>query len=73
MLGAQALAAYHTYGKIDVWINNAAVIAFGKFEDIPAHIFKCVIEVNLFGYINGTRVALPYLKKSTQSLLIHRH
>src|SRR4051812_21264917 len=30
-----AQKAVHTYGRIDVWINNAGVGAIGNFWDIP--------------------------------------
>jgi short-subunit dehydrogenase len=58
------------YGKIDVWVNNAAVTAFGRFEDIPEHVFRRVLEVNLFGYINGARAALSYFRRQNTGVLI---
>ena len=38
-----------TFGRIDVWVNNAAVMSFGRFEDIPPDSFRRVIETNVFG------------------------
>jgi len=46
------------FGAIDVWVNCAAVISFGRFEDVPAEAFQRVIETNILGYANGARAAL---------------
>lgn len=59
------------FGKIDIWINNAAVIAFGAFEDIPSKDFRKVIEVNLFGYIYCARAILPQFKRQKYGHLIN--
>jgi short-subunit dehydrogenase len=53
-----AQRAMNTFGRIDVWVNNAAVMLFGRFEDIPADSFRQVMETNFFGYVNGARAAL---------------
>ena len=54
-VGQNAVAAF---GRIDVWVNCAAVLSFGRFEDIPAEVFRRVIETNVLGYANGARAAL---------------
>ena len=45
-------------GPIDVWINNAGTSVYGRFLDITEEEFRRVVETNLFGKVNGTRVAL---------------
>jgi NAD(P)-dependent dehydrogenase (short-subunit alcohol dehydrogenase family) len=45
-------------GGIDVWVNNAAVGFAGRFEDVPPHLFRAVVETNIFGVANGCRAAL---------------
>jgi short-subunit dehydrogenase len=59
------------FGRLDVWINNAAVIAFGRFEEIPADTYRRVIETNLFGYIHGARAALSYFREQGSGTLIN--
>lgn len=59
------------YGKIDVWINGAAVIAFGNFLEIPKKDFRQVIETNLFGYVYGARVAVRQFKKQGYGMLLN--
>jgi short-subunit dehydrogenase len=50
--------AIGVYGRIDVWINNASVLAFGRFEDVTPDVFRRVIETNFLGCVNGSRIAL---------------
>ncbi len=59
------------FGRIDVWVNNAGVMAFGRFEDIPSTVYRRVIETNLFGYINGARAVLPYFLRQGRGTLIN--
>lgn len=46
------------FGRIDTWVNDAAVGAYGRFEDMPVEALRRLIDVNVFGYIHGTREAL---------------
>jgi len=46
------------FGRIDVWVNNAGVMVYGSFEEIPAEVYRRVIETNLFGQIHGAHAAL---------------
>ena len=57
----QALArrAVEHFGRLDVWVNNAAVTVLGRFDETPADVYRRVIETTLFGYIHGARAALP--------------
>src|SRR5215213_4669700 len=55
-------AAAEKFGGIDVWINNAGVTLMGRFEDAPSDLWREVLEVNLFGYANGARGAIPHLR-----------
>jgi short-subunit dehydrogenase len=69
----QALAqqAVASFGRIDVWVNNAAVSLFARFEEAPTEAFRQVIETNLFGYIYGARAALPYFRQQGSGNLIN--
>ncbi|WBB66603.1 SDR family oxidoreductase [Micromonospora sp. WMMD812] len=49
------------FGRIDGWVNNAAVGAVGLFDEIPVAEFRRVLEVNLLGTLHGIRAALPHL------------
>ncbi|HWG90050.1 MAG TPA: SDR family NAD(P)-dependent oxidoreductase [Candidatus Thermoplasmatota archaeon] len=51
-------------GRVDVWVNTAAVSAFGRFEDTPSDVFARVIETNLVAMAHCARAALPHLRES---------
>jgi NAD(P)-dependent dehydrogenase (short-subunit alcohol dehydrogenase family) len=48
-------------GPMDVWVNNAGISFYGTFMDVPEEAFRRVIDVNLLGTVNGTRVALAHM------------
>ncbi|MFD2940177.1 SDR family NAD(P)-dependent oxidoreductase [Flavobacterium notoginsengisoli] len=58
-------------GKIDIWVNNAGVMASGKFEEIPLEIHQQVIKTNLFGYMHGAYNAIKIFKKQNEGILIN--
>jgi NAD(P)-dependent dehydrogenase (short-subunit alcohol dehydrogenase family) len=68
---ALADRAVQRFGRIDVWVNNAAVILFGPFEDTPPEAFRRVIETNLFGQIHGSRAALEHFREQGGGVLIN--
>jgi 3-oxoacyl-[acyl-carrier protein] reductase len=46
-------------GPIDILINNAGIAKFGGFLDLSPEEWEKVIQVNLMGVYNVTRVVLP--------------
>lgn len=58
-------------GRIDIWVNNAGVMASGKFEEIPMELNEQVIKTNLFGYMYGAYSVLPIFKKQQEGILIN--
>lgn len=58
-------------GRIDFWVNNAGVMASGKFEEIPIAVNEQVIKTNLFGYMHGAYSVLPIFKKQKDGVLIN--
>lgn len=58
-------------GKIDVWVNNAGVLAVGTFSDTPIEVIEQVIGTNLMGYIYGAHAVLPYFKNQQHGILIN--
>ncbi len=57
-------------GPIDVWVNNAGVSVYGKFMDIAEDEFRRLTEVNYFGTVNGTRVALRRMLPRNQGTIV---
>ena len=58
-------------GSIDVWINNAGVLAAGEFTETPVEVHDQVIRTNLIGYLHGAHAVLPYFKKQQYGILIN--
>ncbi|MEU2610403.1 SDR family oxidoreductase [Micromonospora sp. NPDC007271] len=67
-LAARATAEF---GRIDAWINNAAVTAVGLFDEIPVAEFRRVVEVNLLGTVHGTKAALRRLEAAGGGVLVN--
>lgn len=68
---ALAQAAIAHFGRIDVWINNAALLLFGALLDTPSAAWKRVVETNLYGYFHGARAALPVFLAQGRGILIN--
>ncbi|WP_129715660.1 SDR family oxidoreductase [Pedobacter sp. SYP-B3415] len=56
---------------IDVWVNNAGVLAVGKFDETPMEVTQQVIATNLLGYMNGAHAVLPYFKEQGHGIIIN--
>jgi NAD(P)-dependent dehydrogenase (short-subunit alcohol dehydrogenase family) len=68
---ALAARAVERFGRIDVWVNNAAVYAAGRFEEVPSEVFRRIIETNLVGYANGARAAVREFRRRGSGVLIN--
>jgi short-subunit dehydrogenase len=66
-----AKQAVRRFGHIDIWVNNAGVSAAGKLEQLPSDVFRRVIDVNLFGTVNGARAVLPVFRQQGSGTLIN--
>jgi NAD(P)-dependent dehydrogenase (short-subunit alcohol dehydrogenase family) len=59
------------YGRIDVWVNNAAVHLFAPIEDAPVEVWHRVVETNLFGTFHGVRAVLPWMREQGSGVIIN--
>ena len=66
-----AAAVEERFGRIDVWVNDAGVIAYGSFLEIPSEVFAKVIQTNLLGQVHGARAALRRFAAQEQGVLIN--
>lgn len=66
-----AARAFEWKGRIDVWFNNAGVLAAGAFDETPWEIHERVISTNLLGYMRGAYAVLPYFKEQRAGILIN--
>jgi short-subunit dehydrogenase len=66
-----AQAAVRRFGGIDVWINNAAVGAIGRFDEIPVADHARLVDVNLKGVIYGSHAALRQFRVQGRGSLVN--
>lgn len=58
--------AVATYGKVDIWINNAGISAPRRpFTEVTPDVVSSVFATNMFGAANGCAVALAGLQKQS--------
>jgi NAD(P)-dependent dehydrogenase (short-subunit alcohol dehydrogenase family) len=67
---ALAAAAVRRYGRIDAWVNTAAVMAYGRLEDVPPEVFDRVVVTNLLGAATVARVALARFRRQRGGTLV---
>jgi NAD(P)-dependent dehydrogenase (short-subunit alcohol dehydrogenase family) len=63
-------AAGH-FGRIDAWVNNAAVATYGTLTEVPPEEFRRVVEVNLLGVAYGMRSALSHMRASGHGVIVN--
>ena len=66
-----ARAAVERFGRIDVWVNNAVLLAFGRLEEVPRGANRRILETNLLGYMHGAQAALPHFRERDSGVLIN--
>lgn len=66
-----AARAVEEFGRIDVWVNNAAVAVFGAFLDVPLSDYQRVLDVNVMGYVRGAQAVLPHFRARGSGILIN--
>jgi NAD(P)-dependent dehydrogenase (short-subunit alcohol dehydrogenase family) len=64
-----AEAALREFGRIDTWVNNAAVALYGRLMDLASADMRRQFDVNYWGQVYGSRVAVPYLKRQGGALI----
>jgi len=63
-------AAASAFGRIDVWVHTAAVMAYGRFEDVPAEVFEHVVRTDLLGSAAVARAALARFRSQDAGVLV---
>lgn len=56
--------AIETFGRVDVWVNDAAVYMMGALEACPSHAIRELFETNVMGSVHGMRAALACFRIS---------
>jgi NAD(P)-dependent dehydrogenase (short-subunit alcohol dehydrogenase family) len=65
-----AAHAVQTFGRIDTWVNCAAISVFAHFEETTPEDYRRLMEVNYLGQVHGALAALPHLRKNGGGAII---
>ncbi|MFL5726413.1 MAG: SDR family oxidoreductase [Chloroflexota bacterium] len=63
--------AVERFGRVDTWINDAAVSAYATVEQLTAEEMDRIIRVNLLGQIYGSKVAVGLLKQAGGGTIVN--
>jgi len=64
-----AQEAMQRYGRIDTWVNDAAVSIYGRLEEVTLEDSRRLFDTNFWGVVHGSLVALPILRQSGGALI----
>jgi 3alpha(or 20beta)-hydroxysteroid dehydrogenase len=69
---AEAIAATERdFGRLDVLVNNAGILAFGGLADMPLDDYRRVVEVNQVGVFLGMQAAVPALERAGRGVIVN--
>ncbi len=63
-------AARARYGRIDAVVHSAAVVAYGRFDEVPGAVWDAVQRTNLLGVANVARSVLPDMRSRDHGTLV---
>lgn len=61
-LKAAAEKAKKEFGGFDTWVNNAGGSIYGRVSDVPTEDLRRLFETNLWGVVNGSKIAVEHLR-----------
>jgi short-subunit dehydrogenase len=64
-----AEAAISRFGRIDTWINDAGLSIYGRLDEVSEEDSRRLFDINFWGVVNGSLVALPHLKVAGGALI----
>ncbi len=63
-------AAVAEFGRLDVVVHAAQVMAYGRIEDVPREVYEQVVDVAVHGTATVARVVLPVFRKQGAGHLV---
>ena len=64
-----ATVALREFGRIDTWVNNAAVAMYGRAVELSIADMRRQFDVNYWGQVYGCLTAVPHLRKQGGALI----
>jgi NAD(P)-dependent dehydrogenase (short-subunit alcohol dehydrogenase family) len=62
-------SALREFGRIDTWVNNAAVSMYGRITELSIEDMRRQMDVNYWGQVYGSRVAVRHLRERGGALI----
>jgi short-subunit dehydrogenase len=59
------------FGRIDVWVNDAAVMAYGSIAETPFAVQKRILDTNLMGTMCAAAAVVPVMKRQGRGVIIN--
>lgn len=66
-----ARRAVERFGRIDTWVNDAAISSYGTVEQMAPEEMERIVQVNLVGQMYGVRAAIPHLRAGGGGTIIN--
>jgi short-subunit dehydrogenase len=66
-----AQRAVERFGRIDTWVNNAAVSVYATVEQLEPEEMERLLSVNLLGQMYGAKAAIRHMKPSGEGTIIN--
>jgi NAD(P)-dependent dehydrogenase (short-subunit alcohol dehydrogenase family) len=63
-------AAVARFGRVDVVVHAAAVVAYGRFDEVPREVWDRVVDVNVTGTSNVARAGLRRFREQGGGSLV---
>ena len=57
------------FGRIDTWVNNAGLAIYGRLDEVSEADSRRLFDINFWGVVNGSLVAVPRLRKQGGALI----
>ncbi|MDP9000899.1 MAG: SDR family oxidoreductase [Myxococcota bacterium] len=57
------------FGRIDTWVNDAGVSIYGRLDEVSEEDSRRLFDINFWGVVHGSLVALPFLRESNGALI----
>lgn len=61
--------AKETFGGFDTWVNNAGGSVYGRITEVPIEDLRRLFETNVWGVVNGSRIAVEHLREKGGALI----
>jgi len=70
-LAALPEAVVGDHGGCHILVNNAGVTSAGPFEDESLDDLRWIVDINIWGVVNGCRAFLPVLRQSDEAHIVN--